>query len=245
MSITYLRSEIVRMFRSPRFVVFAVAFPILMFLLQSNVFISKTDKDHTAVVIVLMINMMVFGGFGAAMSNSTKLAYERSTGWQRQLRLTPLSGTGYLSGKAVSALLVGLPAMILVPAAAWLTQGIEFDLAKWATLIAVSWATMIPFIFLGLLLGQFGTVDSMQPVNMLIMMGMGFLGGLWIPVQSVSWLHTTAQFLPSYGAVQLGYHVAGAGADGSMGGALLLLGAWTVVLGALVIRRYRKDGARV
>jgi two-component system sensor histidine kinase DesK len=38
MNPTYLKTEIVRTFRSTRFVLFAVAFPVLMFLLQANVF---------------------------------------------------------------------------------------------------------------------------------------------------------------------------------------------------------------
>ena len=39
MNATYLLTEIRRNFRAPRFLIFVVAFPVLMFLLQASVFV--------------------------------------------------------------------------------------------------------------------------------------------------------------------------------------------------------------
>jgi ABC-2 type transport system permease protein len=85
----------------------------------------------------------------------------------------------------------------------------------------------------------------MQPINMLVMMGMGFLGGLWIPIDTAGWVHTVAQFLPSYWLTALVRPVVTNELNVSFGHAAMVLGAWTVVLMALVVRRYRKDSARV
>ncbi|KFU78285.1 ABC-2 type transport system permease protein [Amycolatopsis lurida] len=242
MNPTYLKTEIVRTFRSTRFVLFAVAFPVLMFLLQANVFVAG-DASFAGVI---MVNMMAFGAFSAAMTSGAKLAIERSTGWQRQLRLTPLTGAGYLGGKALSAMLVALPSLLVVPLVGVLFQGVHLDATGWLRLVAGIWLGAIPLVLLGLLLGQFGTPESMQPLNMIVMMGMGFLGGLWIPIDGMpSWMADIAQATPTYWLIQLVRPVVTDQLTVSLPAALGVLAAWTAVLGALVIRRYRKDSARV
>ncbi|RSM60677.1 ABC transporter permease [Amycolatopsis sp. WAC 01376] len=242
MNPTYLKTEIVRTFRSTRFVLFAVAFPVLMFLLQANVF-GGSNGNITGVI---MVNMMAFGTFSAAMTSGAKLAIERSTGWQRQLRLTPLTGAGYLGGKALSSMLVALPALLVVPLVGVLFQGVHLDAAGWLRLVSGIWLGAIPLVLLGLLLGQFGTPESMQPVNMIVMMGMGFLGGLWIPIDGMpSWMADLAQLTPTYWLIQLVRPVVTDHLTVSLTAALGVLAAWTAVLGTLVIRRYRKDSARV
>lgn len=242
MNPTYLKTEIVRNFRSTRFVLFAIAFPVLMFLLQVNVF----GGGEPNIAGVVMVNMMAFGTFSAAMTSGGKLALERANGWQRQLRLTPLSGAGYLGGKALSAMLVALPSLILVPLVGVFAEGVHLDAAGWLRLVPGVWLGAIPLVLLGLLLGQFGTPDSMQPLSMIVTMGMGFLGGLWIPIDGMpSWMSDLAQLTPTYWLIQLVRPAVTDHLTVSFPAALGVLAAWTAVLGTLVIRRYRKDSARV
>ncbi|WET81544.1 ABC transporter permease [Amycolatopsis sp. QT-25] len=242
MNPTYLKTEIVRTFRSTRFVLFAVAFPVLMFLVQANVF-GGAERNFAGVV---MVDMMAFGTFSAAMTSGAKLAIERSTGWQRQLRLTPLTGAGYLGGKALSSMLVALPALLVVPLVGVLFQGVHLDAGGWLRLVSGVWLGALPLVLLGLLLGQFGTPESIQPVNMVVMMGMGFFGGLWIPIDGMpSWMADLAQATPTYWLIQLVRPVVTDRLPVSLAAALGVLAAWTAVLGTLVIRRYRKDSARV
>lgn len=243
---TYLLTEIRRNFRAPRFLIFVIAFPVMMFLLQANVFTKSDAPDHAAIVAVVMVNMMTFGTFAAAMTSGARLALERAIGWQRQLRLTPLTGAGYLGGKGLSGMLVGLPALLLVPIVGVLVEGVHLDAAGWMRIIAGIWLGTIPLVLLGLLIGQFGTPESMQPINMLVMMGMGFLGGLWIPIEAMpGWMHNIAEVMPTYWVLQVVRPVIATDGLVAMPAAIGVLAAWTAVLGALVIRRYRKDSARV
>jgi len=243
---TYLLTEIRRNFRAPRFLIFVIAFPVLMFLLQANVFTKADAPDHVQIAAVLMVNMMTFGTFAAAMTSGARLALERAIGWQRQLRLTPLTGVGYLGGKALSGMLVGLPALLLVPIVGVLVEGVHLDAAGWMRIIVGIWLGTIPLVLLGLLIGQFGTPESMQPINMLVMMGMGFLGGLWIPIEGMpGWMHNIAEVMPTYWVLQVVRPVVADDSIVSLPTAMGVLAAWTAVLGALVIRRYRKDSARV
>ncbi|WP_410569394.1 ABC transporter permease [Amycolatopsis sp. cmx-4-61] len=246
MNATYLLTEIRRNFRAPRFLVFVVAFPVMMFLLQANVFTKASDPDHVHIAAVIMINMMTFGTFAAANTSGGRLALERALGWQRQLRLTPLTGFGYLGGKALSGMLVGLPALILVPLLAVTVEGVTLDAAGWVRVLAGVWLGTLPLVLLGLLIGQFGTPDSMQPISMIVTLGMGFLGGLWIPLEGMpAWMHDVAQIMPTYWVLQVARPAVTSEMVVSLPKAVGVLGAWTVVLGALVIRRYRKDSARV
>jgi ABC-2 type transport system permease protein len=246
MNATYLLTEIRRNFRAPRFLIFVVALPVLMFLLQANVFTKAGASDHAQVAAVLMINMMTFGTFAAANTSGGRLALERALGWQRQLRLTPLTGFGYLGGKALSGMLVGLPALILVPVLAVAVEGVHLDATGWVRIFAGVWLGTLPLVLLGLLIGQFGTPDSMQPITMMVTLGMGFLGGLWIPIESMpGWMHDLAQLMPTYWVLQVARPAVTTDMVVSLPQAAGVLGAWTVVLGALVIRRYRKDSARV
>ncbi|WIX83445.1 ABC transporter permease [Amycolatopsis carbonis] len=246
MNPSYLAVEIKRLFRSMRFLIFVVAFPVLMFLLQANVFTKASDPDHAAIVAVVMVNMMAFGMFAAATTNGARLAIERASGWQRQLRLTPLSGASYLGGKAVSGLLVGLPALLLVPLVAIFIEHVHLGGGDWLRIIAGLWLGTIPLVLLGLLLGQLATPESLQPISMIVMLGMGFLGGLWIPIESMpSWMHDVAQLLPTYWLIGLVRPAVTNELLVSFPTAVAVLAGWAVVLGALVIRRYRKDSARV
>lgn len=243
---TYLLTEIRRNFRQPRFLIFVVAFPVLMFLLQANVFVKADAPEHAEFAAVIMINMMTFGTFAAANTSGGRLALERALGWQRQLRLTPLTGTGYLAGKGLSGMLVGLPALILVPLLAVTVEGVHLDAAGWVRIFAGVWLGTLPLVLLGLLIGQFGTPETMQPISMIVTLGMGFLGGLWIPLEGMpSWMHDVAQIMPTYWVLQVARPAVTSDMVVSLPTAAGVLAAWTVVLGALVIRRYRKDSARV
>jgi ABC-2 type transport system permease protein len=68
MNFTYARLEILRTFRNTRFVIFAIAFPVLLFLLQATIFARADASDHGAVAAVLMVNMMAFGTASGALA---------------------------------------------------------------------------------------------------------------------------------------------------------------------------------
>jgi ABC-2 type transport system permease protein len=245
MKTTYLALEIRRTFRSTRFVLFAVALPVLIFLLDAGIFVKGNDPQHNQIVGVLMVNMMAFGALSGAMSSGAKLAFERSVGWQRQLRLTSLKGSGYMGAKAISGMLVALPALIAVPLLGAFLEHVQLSAGSWAHIILGIWLGGIPFVLLGLLLGQFGTPESMQPMTMLVTMLMGFLGGLWIPIDTMpGWLQNLSPILPSYWLTQMGRGMITNDLSVSFGKAAGVLAIWAVVLGVLVIRRYRKDSAR-
>ena len=75
---------------------------------------------------------------------------------------------------------------------------------------------------------------------------MGFLGGMWIPIDAMpEWMRGIAPVMPSYWLTQVGRGAVTGDLSVGLGLAAAVLAAWTLILGALVIWRYRKDSARV
>jgi ABC-2 type transport system permease protein len=242
MSTGYLVLELRRALRSTRFLIFTIAMPIVLFLLYVGMF--GNNQPQTAGV--LMVNMTCYGALTAALFAGTRVAIERAAGWQRQLRLTPLSGAGYLTAKGLTAMLLAVPGVVLVPLVAAVFEGVSLDPAQWLRVTLGVWLAVIPFAVLGLLIGQLGTAESMQPIMSIVMMVMSLLGGIFIPIDALpGGMLSVTRLLPSYWLTQIGRGAVTADLSVSLGSAVLVLAGWTLVLGLAVVRRYRRDSARV
>jgi ABC-2 type transport system permease protein len=242
MSFGYLVLELRRALRSTRFLIFTIAFPVVLFLLYTGIF----GGGESAAIGVLMVNMTAYGAMSGALFAGTRVAVERATGWQRQLRLTPLSGSGYLSAKALTGMVLALPAVILVPLVGGVFEGVTLDASGWLRIVLGTWLAAVPFALMGLLIGQLGTPESLQPIMTLVMMTMALLGGIFIPVDTMpGWLLDVAHVLPSYWLGQVGRGAVTSDLSVDLGQAVLVLAVWAAVLAMVVTRRYRRDSARV
>jgi ABC-2 type transport system permease protein len=82
----------------PRFLIFTVGFPVVYFVVFTGIF--ATGPDAAAATVSLMVDMAAFGAISASVSTGGRVAVERSIGWNRRLRLTPLPAWGYVATKA-------------------------------------------------------------------------------------------------------------------------------------------------
>lgn len=230
-------SELRRLYRSPRFLIFTIGFPLVYFVIFSGIY----GDDAT---VVLMVNMAAFGAISAAVSTGTRVAIERGIGWNRQLRLTPLPGWGYFAAKAAVAMAVALPTIVLVFVLAAIMKGVDLPASAWLGTFLVEWAGILPFAAIGLLVGMVATPDSAQGMSTVTMLLFSLLGGVLIPAQVLpAVLVNIAQALPSYWLVTIAQGQA-AGEAVPLEGVLVIL-AWLVVAGGAVALRYRRDAARV
>jgi len=230
-----LASEVRRIFRSPRFVIFTVGLPLLYFLIFSGIY----APDGGAAVVVLMVMMAAFGAISASISVGGRVASERHDGWNRQLRLTPLPGWGYLAAKAVTAMVVVLPALLLVFGVAAVAKGVELDAGRWLAVLLTAWLSVLPFAAVGLAIGMAATPDSAQGMSTVVMLLFSILGGVLIPAQVLAAaIVAVAQFLPSYWIVaETMAQAFGARLDAR---GVLVMVVWLAVVGVLVIVRYRR-----
>jgi ABC-2 type transport system permease protein len=244
MNTGYLALEVRRALRNPRFLFFTVVFPVLIFLVEASVFGKQQLGDNVSYTAYLMCSLAAYGGFSAAVLTGARTSLERAAGWQRQLRLTPLSPGGYLTAKGLVGLVVALPPVVVVSILGMTMEGVRLSAGGWVQVILGVWIACIPFAVLGLLVGQLANSDTMQVVSAGITMFFGFLGGIFIPVEVFPhWLGNVAKVLPSYWLADIGHGALGGNSD--IGTAAVVLAGWTVVLGFAVVRRYQRDSARV
>jgi ABC-2 type transport system permease protein len=244
MNIRYFGLELARQLRNARSLIFTFAIPVLMLLIFGGAYGGQYDSvAHLPWIIVTTVQMGAYGAMMAALAQAFTIVNERSVGWNRQLRITPLSGTGYLVSKVAATLVVGLLSLLVVIAVAILALHAHLSVAGWVMAALGLWLGVIPFALLAILIAQFAKPQFAQPLFMVVFLGIAILGGLWIPLDIMPhWVSNFAQIVPSFWLNKLG--LMGAGLNGNAGTAILVLGGWTVVLAALITWRYRQDAAR-
>ncbi|HEY0807149.1 MAG TPA: ABC transporter permease, partial [Pseudonocardiaceae bacterium] len=140
MRTAYLGLEAKRALRNPRFLMFTVVFPVVIYVIDVAAFgqgnVKGTNVPFTS---VLMVSLAAFGGFMAAMNTGARTAVERAAGWQRQLRLTPLKPTSYLVAKAAVGTLVALPPIVLVALVGVLVEHVHLTAGAWAQVVLGAW----------------------------------------------------------------------------------------------------------
>lgn len=244
MAMTYTLISARSTFRNTRFVLFTLALPLVMYLLFNGLYGNQRAAfSDISVSAYLMVSMAAYGGLGAAINAGARVAIERQTGWNRQLRLSALSPRTYMSSKSVVSLLVALPAIILVFLAGALIGHVRLPIQTWLGAGLGVWLALIPFAVMGLVIGFVATADSVQSLSVLVYMGMAILGGLWFPVDQLSvFLQSLAKVLPSYWVGQVGRSILGG--QGIPLAGVLVLAAWTVGLGVFGAFAYRRSGRK-
>jgi ABC-2 type transport system permease protein len=234
----YLTFEVRRSVRNRRYLVFAIAFPVVFYALWTGILVGKNAPPDPRWNAFFMVSMAAYGMIGASLSNAVPIAQERASGWTRQLRITPLPAAAWVATKLLVAYLVSLPAMLFVAVAAIAINHVTLEPGTWLT-IAVSLAVgVLPFAGLGLLIGFVFEPGAAQGAMTITYLSLAILGGLWTPVsQFPDTLATIARIMPTYHFANLGWSaVFGAGTDLVD---VLALVAWAVAIFGLVAWRYR------
>lgn len=241
--LTYTRFELLRTVRNRRFFILSLLFPVVLYFLIAGPNHDVKDFANTGISAPLyyMVGLISFGTMSAILSSGARIATERSAGWNRQLRITPLSPRAYFRAKVVTAYLVaGMTIVVLYICGA--TLGVSLPVGRWLAMTGLILLGLIPFAALGIAMGHVLTADSVGPA---IGGGVGllaFVGGTWFPITG-GFLHVVAQALPSYWLVQASHIALGGSAWGVTG--WLVMTGWTVVLGTLAIFAYQRDTKRV
>ncbi|MFC7758101.1 hypothetical protein ACFQY4_08760 [Catellatospora bangladeshensis] len=145
--------------------------------------------------------------------------------------------------KALLASLLAIPPVLAVGITATISQGVEFSAGQWVALAGLMWLGSLPFAALGLALGFALPPQLTQPVSMLGVFGLAFLGGLFVPVEVMpKALAAIAVWLPSNRFAELGWSVAGEHAPPAAG--IAVLAAWTLLFGGLAALSYRRAAAQ-
>lgn len=239
----YIRFELLRTVRNRRFFILALGFPIVLYFLIAG---PNKNEDNLggsglSAPLYYMVGLAAFGAMNAMLSVGGRIATERTAGWNRQLRLTPLSPRDYFRAKILTGYMTAIAALLLLFVAGT-TMGVRLDGSQWLRMTGLILVGLIPFGALAILFGHLLTADAIGPAMGGLVAVLAVLGGVWFPLTN-GVLYHIGRALPSYWLVQASHVGLGGAAWGRTG--WLVVAAWTVGMTALAFRAYRRDTNRV
>lgn len=239
----YLRYELTRILRSRRFFFLALGFPIALFYLIAgpNRHTQNFSSTGLSLRLYYMVGLATFGTMNAMLSSGARIAAERAVGWNRQLRITPLSTRAYFRAKVLTGYLMACLSLATLYIAG-ATLGVSLPARNWVEMTVFILIGLVPFAAVGILMGHLLTQDAVGPALGGSTALFAFLGGVWFPITG-GVLKDIAEILPSYWLVQAA-HIGTGGHAWSRTGWIVII-VWTVVAARLARIAYRRDTKRV
>ncbi|MFI9744204.1 ABC transporter permease [Streptomyces sp. NPDC052494] len=236
----YVRLEARRTLRETGFVISTVAVPVMMYLLFTNL----GGSDGAGWKAAAMVGMAGYGALGAALSVGNAISEDRTTGWLRQLRITPMTPRQVVTGRALTGAVVVLPSITAVLLAGALLNGVRMAAWQWVAVAVTLWLGSLPFTLLGIGNGYRLSTQTTGVVNVACNLGLAVVGGLWFPtVLFPSWLRTISEYTPTNRFAELGVSVTEGTAPGA--GALAVLAVWAALFGVYAAVSYRRSARTV
>jgi ABC-2 type transport system permease protein len=242
-SLVYTRYELLRTLRNRRFFLLSLGFPLILYLVivSPNRHVHNFDGSGISFALYYMVGLASFGTMSAMLSSGARIAAERAVGWNRQLRISPLSTRSYFRAKVVTGYMMALISLLALYLAGT-SLGVRLGASEWFEMTGLILVGLIPFAALGIMIGHLLTPDSIGPAMGGGISLLALLGGTWFPISGHGFLHDLAQFIPSYWLVQASHVALGGHAWPAKGWIVMI--AWTVVLSVLAGRAYRRDTGR-
>lgn len=238
--IAFLRFEIIRTLRNARFLVMLIAFPVALYLIYGT---QQGVAQNLTIGTLFMVSMAVYSGMGSAMfASGPQLARERQSGWMRQLRVSPISTPAWFGVKLAQGILMIIPGLAVMIIAAFALGHVQLSGARLGLLVAVLLAGAIPFCMLGLVIGLMFDGQTAQIAQMIILIVLAFLGGIFIPWNNLPGpAQVAGKVLPTYHLAHLGWDSAGGFALHASDA--IVLAAWAVGLAAVALLRWRQEAS--
>lgn len=238
----YIRYEVVRNFRMAAFVVSSLAFPLVIYFTVAVPNRHQTF-DGIAFPVYFMTAMATLGTLIAVVSTGARVAVERSLGWTRQMRTTPLTARVYFSAKVLSGYVMAILVIALL-CVAGTTLGVRLPAGGWLTVAGLLLAGLVPFVVLGILLGHLLTADSLGPAVGGVVTLLALVGGAYgFQLAASGPVFQVIRALPSYWLVQAGKTALGGG--GWPAEAWIVIAAWTIFLLPAAVLVFKRDTRRV
>jgi ABC-2 type transport system permease protein len=238
---THFRYELVRSSRNRIFYGVTLALPLVLFYAVASGQ-RRATMDGISFPLYFMTAMAVYGAMFAAVSPGARIARDRSFGWTRQQRLTPLRARTDIAAKVLTAYLIALPSVVLVFLAG-ASLGVRLDAAQWLEIGGLLLAGLAPFIAMGIVLGYLLRADTLTPAIGGIVVLFALVGGVYgFQLAHSGPLFDVMKAIPSYWLVQAGKTALGGGSWPAQG--WIVIAAWTAILVVAASLAYRRSAAR-
>ena len=238
---THFRYEILRTMRNRLFYGITLGLPLVLFYGVASGQRHATF-DGTAFPLYFMTAMAVYGAMYAVVAPGARIARDRSAGWIRQLRITPLRARTDFAAKVAAAYLLALPTLVLLFLAG-ASLGVRLGASHWLELAGLLLVGLVPFVVMGFILGYLIPVDALAAALGGVVVLFALFGGVFgFQLATSGPLFDVMKGLPSYWLVQAGKTVLGGG--GWPAEAWIVIAAWVVVLIPVAALAYRRSASR-
>lgn len=248
-TITYTRFEILRLLRNRQAFIFSLIFPLVMYFLLAGP--NKNDHNfggdahhHTGLFApqYYMTGLLAFGAMVAVLSGGARIAAERTIGWNRQLRLTPLSARAYLRTKILVGYLTAAIGIVLLYASG-IVLGVRLPVTNWLEMTGLVLVALVPFAALGIAMGHLLNDDAAGAAIGGGVSLFAFLGGSWFPITGGGIFAQFCQLLPSYWLTRAGDVGLGDSSPWT-GKGWAVIAVWSAAAIAFAAWAYRRDTKR-
>lgn len=240
-SATHLRYEILRTLRNPRSLGITLGLPLVLFFAVAGAN-RHAHVQGLSFPLFFMGAMAAYGAMFAAVQPGARIALDRSKGWTRQLRITPLRTRTYFVSKLLAAYLVALVSLVALFLAGT-SFGVHMAAGQWLEMGGLLLVGLAPLVAIGVALGHLLAPDSLAPAVAGVVVLFALLGGAFGPLFKQGAMLSVAKLLPSYWLVQAS-RVAVSG-EGWPSEAWAVIAAWTAAMALVAVLAYRRDTARV
>jgi ABC-2 type transport system permease protein len=187
----------------------------------------------------------------ALFSFGGELATERSTGWLRRLRATPMPMWVYFAGKVALNLVFTLVSLLGMAAVAVVVGHVTFDPSRLIATTTILLTGVIAFSTMGSAIAYWVRPRAVSTIVNLVFLPLSFLSGFFFPIDQLPDLFAkVAQVLPTYHFGQLAWGVMAPAQDvasfgnppsGTAAGHLAVVLVWFVGCGVLIVLGYRRE----
>ena len=235
-----LKSEFLKMFRMPAYVIPTLAFPLMFYLFFGVAFGNKGAASY------LIATYGAFGVIGASLFGfGVSVAVERGQGWLQVKRATPMPLSAWFGAKIGMALIFSAIIVACLSLLGIFLGGVHFAASVWPLLFLALVFGALPFCAMGLMIGYAAGPNSAPAIVNVVYLPMSFLSGLWIPITMMpKFLQTIAPALPPFHLAQLALIVIGAAKGSAVQHIVVLIGFTALFLAAATIA-YRRDEGKV
>ena len=239
---TYLRYELLRNVRNWRFVVFSLAYPVVLYFVVASPQRHATF-DGVAFPLYFMAGMAAVGTMIAVLSTGAGIAVDRSAGWTRQLRLTPLTAAEHLGAKVACGFIMALLVVVLVSLSGT-ALGVSLSAGAWTGDDRADAGRPDPdrrARHPARASAHARLADARRGGTIMLFAVLGGAYGFLVAKSGA--MYDVIKALPSYWLVQAGKTaVAGGGWPAE---AWIVIAVWTAVLVPLAVFVYTRDTSRV
>jgi len=231
------RCELLRVLRTPAFVVPSLAFPLVFYLMFGIVL------GHGQASAYLLGSYTIFGAMAPGLFGfGVGLALDRERGLLTLKRALPAPPAAWLMARvAMAVVFAGVVALLLLAAACGVGKVVLSPLQA-LSLVGIGMFAAVPFCAIGLLIGSAVPAAGAPAVVNLVYLPMSLLSGLWLPLAALPPMFSTmAPLWPAWHLGQLAQAALGLPAQGAMAVHVAVVLAIAALCLGLAQRRLRRD----